>query len=78
MTPKQILPFANRITDSNNRTILKMKDNSEIVGFFDFGDYDSMNTNVWRFVKTPINENDRYSLINGIDITSIEIIDLIN
>lgn len=76
MTPEDIFPFANQITRSNNRTILEMNNGTEIVGYFDLGNNDSLKTNVWRFVKTPINEKNKYSMINGIEIANIKIIEL--
>jgi hypothetical protein len=78
MKPEEILPFAIQITHLNNKTILEMNNGTKIIGYFDLDDSDSIKTNIWRFVKTPINQDDKYSLINGIEISSITIIELTN
>jgi hypothetical protein len=76
MTPEEISKFANKPTFTYNRTVLKMNNGTEIVGFFEGNDLESETTNNWKFVKTPINEDDKFSTINGNDIADIEIIDL--
>jgi hypothetical protein len=76
MNPKEISKFANERTFTHNRTIIKKKDGTEIVGFFEGNDLQSEINNSWCFVKTPINENEKHTILDGNDISSIEIIDL--
>ena len=76
MNPKEILENVTKITDTNNRTILYMIDGTEIVGYFEGDASQSLITNNWRFVKTPKSDTTSFSIINGNDISNIEIINL--
>jgi len=78
MTQEQMYQFASIITQTNNRTIVTLNNGQSIVSFFDNNhDQKLTNENKWSFVETPIkNENNKYSIFNGDDISKIEIITL--
>lgn len=77
MTKEEITPFAQAITYTNNRTVITMKDGTEIVGYFHSNaDKKQMDENKWNFVITPQPDPKKETLLNGNDFHKIEIIQL--
>ncbi len=77
MTIQEITPYANKVTRTHQRTIIKLKSGSEVVGYFDGNNDKSLtDQNKWNFVVFPPEEPKTLTLFNGDDFLSIEIIDL--
>jgi hypothetical protein len=78
MKKDEIAKYADTTTFTNQRTILffhDTDDNNGMVGYFDNNaDQELRNKNQWNFVRTPIiDEENKYSIINGEIIRRIEI-----
>lgn len=77
MTKDEIAPFARTITYTNNRTVINMKDGTQIVGYFQSNaDKKQLDENKWNFVITPQEDPKKETMFNGNDFHSIEIIQL--
>jgi len=80
MDIKKIDKFARTVTYTHQRTIVKMKNGKEHVGFFDKNTttLNSMKSNKWNFNDFHFeNEGEKLIELNGDDIVSIEIKSLI-
>ena len=76
MTKEQILPYAMKITSSNQSTILKFEDKN-IVGYFSGNETDNFlrKENKWEFVVTPDDsKGKKKTIIDGDKIIDIKII----
>jgi hypothetical protein len=79
MTKNEIAEYANKVTYSNQRTVLFFHDSDDsngIVGYFEKNhDLEKSDNNEWNFVRTPILDNEIKSIrVNGADIKRIRII----
>ena len=71
MTKEEIYEYAIFVTRTNQRTILKFKDEKELVGYFD--DNATVHNNNWNFILTGQDNKNEKIIINGDDLKSIEI-----
>ena len=78
MTKEEVLPYATKLTFSNQATVVLLKNGIEIIGYFEgnsiIPDNNNLNKdNKWYFKTFPL-EKDNTIIINGNDIESIKII----
>jgi hypothetical protein len=81
MTRNEVAKYADKVTYSNQRTVLFFHDSDDsngIVGYFENNhDLEKRNSNEWNFVRTPILDNEKKSIwVNGADIKRIITIEL--
>lgn len=76
MEAKEVLKYAITVTTVNQKTILKFKDNTELIGYFD--NNAESHSNTWNFMPQQQDNNKMNKIIiNGYDLKSIEIITIL-
>lgn len=76
MKKEEIAIYADQVTYANQRTIVKLSNNKEYVGFFILTEHNSelRNNNKWNFtVLQHENKSEENIILNGNDIISIDI-----
>ena len=78
MTKEEILPFAEEVTRTNQRTIITYHNGTRLVGFFEGNPKSELrDKNQWNFIVFPVVDGIlKTSTLNGEDFKSIEIIEL--